>query len=184
MFNMMNATGLGFGFGLTILWGLHVLSVIAFFIGVLLLLFWAFKHLSEQQMKQWGWTLIIAGTVVCLFTIAAVGRPWGGYRMGGFGSTGMMPMMRNSWEKPADSAEQDKEVAEGKALYDKLKSKQAACTSLSDSDFELIGEYVMSEMAGARHGQMNTMMKQMMGEEGEEEMHVMMARRASGCFAQ
>ena len=84
----------------------------------------------------------------------------------------------------ADSAEQNKEIADGKALYERLKLKQTNCQDLSDSDFELIGEYLMAQMAGERHGQMNTIMKQMMGEEGEEEIHRMMARRASNCFAQ
>jgi hypothetical protein len=90
MMNMANTTGSS-EFGMMALWPLHILSVIAFFTGVTLLLFWAFKHLSAAQLKQWGWTLVIIGTIVCLFTIGAMGHSWTSTKMGGH--VGMMGMM-------------------------------------------------------------------------------------------
>lgn len=79
MMNMMNTTG--FGSGLISLWGLHVLSVIVFFAGVILLILWAAKSLNAAQLKLWGITLAVIGTVLCLFTIAAspFNSTWGGF---------------------------------------------------------------------------------------------------------
>lgn len=74
---MMNGTSLiGWNLGFTFLWGLHILSVTLFFVGVFFLLYWAVKHLSGAQLKQWGWGLVIVGTILCLLTIAGIGRPW------------------------------------------------------------------------------------------------------------
>lgn len=39
----------------------------------------------------------------------------------------------------------------------------------------------MGQMMGNSHAAMNQMMIQMMGEEGEEQMHVVMGKRLSGC---
>lgn len=72
----MSSTGIGSGF--LALWGFHVLAVIAFLSGVLFLLFWAFKTLTTEQLKKWGWSLIIGGALVCLITIGAMGHTWSG----------------------------------------------------------------------------------------------------------
>lgn len=73
------------------------------------------------------------------------------------------------------------EEAEGKALWEKLQAKQVQCSDLSDDDFAALGEYFMGQMMGASHEAMNTMMEQMMGKEGEEQMHIAMGKRMSGC---
>lgn len=88
MGNMMNITGMDYGF-LT-LWGLHVLSVIAFFTGVLFLVVLAIKTFNAKQLKIWAIWLMVVGTIVCLFTIAMVGRPWIGF--GFYGHRGMGDM--------------------------------------------------------------------------------------------
>lgn len=92
MVNMMNSTG--WGFGLISLWGIHILSVIVFFVGVVLLLIWAFKHLSAEQLWKWGWILVVVGTIVCLLTIGVIGKPWLGlhYRDAGNGNMQMQQM--------------------------------------------------------------------------------------------
>ena len=184
MYNMM--TNSGWGSSLTFFWGLHVFSIIVFGFGVALLLFWAFKHLPEHALWKWGWGFVVVGTILCLLTISA----WPSFGMGrfgyGFGSTayGMMPgTMWGGNTQASDDGAQAKEEADGKALYEKLQTKQAGCQDLRDSDFELIGEYVMGQMAGASHDQMNAMMKQMMGTDGEEQMHIIMGKRLSGCVA-
>lgn len=176
MYNMMS--GAAVSSNILFLWPLHILSVIAFFTGVLLLLFWAYKHLSGQQLWKWGWVLVILGSIVCLFTVATMGHPW----VGGYGSrTSGIKMMWNQGVK-SDDAAQAKEEAEGKEIFDKLQSKQLKCTDVTDSDFELVGEYVMGQRLGsAAHLQMNTMMKTMMGDAGEEQMHAQMGKRATGC---
>ena len=66
----------GVGSGLLVLWGFHVLAIIAFLSGVLFLLFWAYKTLTPDQLKKWGWSLTIGGALVCLMTIGAMGHTW------------------------------------------------------------------------------------------------------------
>lgn len=74
-----------------------------------------------------------------------------------------------------------REEAEGKEIWEKLQSKKLDCTSLKDEDYEALGEYFMGQTIGNSHAAMNTMMIQMMGKEGEEQMHVVMGKRMSGC---
>ena len=73
------------------------------------------------------------------------------------------------------------EEAEGKAAWEKLQTKELACKDLSDDNFGTLGEVFMGQMMGASHEAMNNMMIQMMGEQGEEQMHVVMGKRLSGC---
>src|SRR3989344_5454905 len=75
------------------------------------------------------------------------------------------------------------EEAEGKEIWEKLQSKQITCDELTDENFGSLGEYFMGQMAGdtGRHAVMNQMMTGMMGEEGEEQMYVVMGKRMSGC---
>jgi|SRR3989344_2859221 len=76
-----------------------------------------------------------------------------------------------------------REEAEGKAIWERLQTKEITCVDLSDEDFGALGEYYMGQMVGDSHEAMNAMMTQMMGEEGEEAMHVVMGKRLSGCDA-
>jgi len=73
-----------------------------------------------------------------------------------------------------------REEAEGKAIWEKLQTKELACKDLSDDNFEALGEYFMGQMVGTSHEAMNNMMIQMMGELGEKQMHVVMGKRLSG----
>jgi len=74
-----------------------------------------------------------------------------------------------------------REEAEGKAVWEKLQTKELACKDVSDDNFGTLGEYFMGQMMGDSHEVMNNMMIQMMGEQGEEQMHVVMGKRLSGC---
>ena len=74
-----------------------------------------------------------------------------------------------------------REEAEGKVVWKKLQAKQITCIDLSDENFGTLGEYFMGQMAGASHEAMNNMMIQMMDEKGEEQMHIVMGKRLSGC---
>lgn len=177
--------GAGWNTGAAVLWPLHILSGIALTVGVFLLLFWAFKNLSEKRLQQWGWTLVILGALGCLATMSMLGSAWNRNFAGGFGASPVLPMMGN-WQNASQSSQstsQQAEEAEGKSLYGQLQAKQKTCADLSENDFELIGEYVMGQRAGASHEQMNTMMQQMMGQKGEEQMHIILGRNATGCVA-
>ena len=74
-----------------------------------------------------------------------------------------------------------REEAEGKTVWEQLQTKELACKDLSDDNFGTLGEYFMGQMMGDAHEAMNNMMIQMMGEQGEEQMHIIMGKRLSGC---
>jgi putative membrane protein len=74
-----------------------------------------------------------------------------------------------------------REEAEGEIVWQKLQSKEVGCVDLSDEDFGALGEYYMGQMLGDSHEAMNEMMMRMHGEEGEEQIHVVMGKRLSGC---
>ena len=74
-----------------------------------------------------------------------------------------------------------REEQEGKEVWDKLQTKELTCENLSDEQFGVLGEYFMWQMAGDSHAAMNAMMIQTHGEEGEEQIHIVMGKRLSGC---
>lgn len=79
------------------------------------------------------------------------------------------------------SADTKQEEAEGGSILNKLQAEQLKCASLADQDYELLGEYFMGQRLGDAHESMNNMMKLMLGKEGEEQMHVVLGKRLSGC---
>lgn len=118
MNDMMAATGTasmmdGFGSGFLFLWGLHVLSVIVFGIGLLFLILWAVKTLSQGQFKTWGIGLVVAGTIVCLLTIGVMGHPWtGGGMMGGSHMKMRMQMMEKMMDERSGGMMDDEDEDE------------------------------------------------------------------------
>lgn len=94
---------------------------------------------------------------------------------------GMMGQYRNQDIQYTADPATEKEEAEGKGIYDKLQAKQVRCIDLKESDYDVLGEYFMGQRVGTAHAAMNTMMKQMMGEAGETQMHVSLGKRLSGC---
>ncbi len=95
---------------------------------------------------------------------------------------GMMGFPNSSPDNAAIQSQQQEEL-EGKNFLDELKNKTITCSQLKDADFEKIGEYFMGQSIGdtSRHIAMNEMMKGMMGEQGEEQAHIAMGKRFSGC---
>ncbi len=73
-----------------------------------------------------------------------------------------------------------REEQEGKILWDKLQAKEIACADLNDEQFGVLGEYFMGQMAGNSHAAMNAMMIQAHGEDGEEQIHIVMGKRVFG----
>src|SRR3989344_74606 len=73
------------------------------------------------------------------------------------------------------------EEEEGKEIWEKLQAKQVECKNLTDEQYGSLGEYFMGQMMGSSHEAMNNMMMQMMGKQGEEQMHIAMGKRLSGC---
>lgn len=84
---------------------------------------------------------------------------------------------------PTQIQEQQQEQQEGKLFFDQLQSKQTTCDKLTDGDFEKIGEYIMDQQLGNTnsHIQMNDRIKQMMGDQGEERMHIAIGKSVTNC---
>jgi len=91
----------------------------------------------------------------------------------------MRPIESGSAEINDDHTKQ--EEAEGKEIWQKLQAKERSCADLKDGDFGALGEYFMGTMIGDSHAAMNAMITQMHGEEGEEQIHIAMGKRLSGC---
>ena len=90
-------------------------------------------------------------------------------------------MMGGSGAVETDDGHTAREEAEGKIIFETLRAKETACEKLTDSNFGALGEYFMGTMLGPSHETMNAMMERMMGDDGEEQMHVVMGKRLSGC---
>ena len=74
--------------------------------------------------------------------------------------------------------------AAGQQLSQQLGSKQTSCDQLTDSDYENLGEYFMGAMMGSSHERMNEILESRFGVSGEEQMHITMGKRFSGCDTQ
>jgi hypothetical protein len=75
------------------------------------------------------------------------------------------------------------EERQGAVLLREFRAGNESCASLSSTQFELVGEYLMARMIGspAAHDAMNARIKQMMGAEAEAQAHVFLAQRNMGC---
>lgn len=94
--------------------------------------------------------------------------------------------MMGYWGSTLNSSvvqDQEQEEQEGKQFLDGLSNKTTSCAQLQDADFEMIGEYFMGQSIGdtTRHIAMNERMKSMIGEQGEEQMHIAWGKRGSAC---
>lgn len=98
---------------------------------------------------------------------------------------GMMGRFTSPNPLVATTSSTTKDESDGKAIYELLQSKEKSCKDLTDEDFDVLGDYYMGQRLGntATHDAMNTMMKNMMGEEGEKQMHITLGKRLSGCSA-
>ncbi|MDP3970899.1 MAG: SHOCT domain-containing protein [bacterium] len=93
--------------------------------------------------------------------------------MGGFSNT------KVDWNEVVEHTAREEQ--EGKELWTTLQAKEVTCENLSDEQFGILGEYFMGQMAGESHVAMNAMMIQSHGENGEEQIHIVMGKRLSGC---
>jgi hypothetical protein len=84
---------------------------------------------------------------------------------------------------PTDIQQQQQDEAQGKQLFQELQNNQTSCQKLTNSDFEKIGEYVMSQRFSNTnvHIQINENIKGMMGDNGEENTHAQLGLAATGC---
>ncbi|KKR39518.1 MAG: hypothetical protein UT74_C0010G0001, partial [Parcubacteria group bacterium GW2011_GWC1_40_11] len=107
---------------------------------------------------------IFAASVIGLFATSADAQ-----MMGGFSNSSA------DWDAVIEHT--NREEQEGKELWDKLQTKEVACADLNDEQYGVLGEYFMGQMAGESHAAMNAMMIQAHGEDGEEQIHIVMGKR-------
>lgn len=107
MTSMMNT--IGWNFGISVLFGLHILSVIAFVVGLIFFVVIAIRTFSNAKLKTSAIWLMVAGVIICLFTIAAspLKRPWSYAGSCGFmsGKMGMMEKMESMMNKMTEHDE-------------------------------------------------------------------------------
>ncbi len=92
-------------------------------------------------------------------------------------------MMGNFILSVTPSAQDIRDIQTGQELYYEFQNNKISCRKLGADDFEKIGEYVMDQRFDntSQHIQMNNNMKQMMGEQSEENMHIKLGKTATGC---
>ena len=131
--------------------------------------------------------LIILTVLIVYFLMVLILTPSQSPIINMMGSGGRIsiPMRGLSYSSSDNAAiqSQQQEEQEGRNFLDNLNNKTVLCSKLNDTDFEEIGEYFMGQSIGdtSRHIAMNEMMKSMMGEQGEEQMHTAMGKRMSNC---
>src|SRR3989338_7718167 len=95
--------------------------------------------------------------------------------MGGFSNTQV------DWNEVVEHTAREEQ--EGKDLWNNLQAKEIACENLNEENYGVLGEYFMGQMSGDSPAAMNAMMIQPHGEDGEEQIHIVMGKRLSGCDA-
>ncbi len=138
---------------------LHIIGMAAIGIGIFLFVAWFVRTWKPAQLLSRGWTLLGTGIVICLlsmFFLSDNGYEW--YRS----PFGMIPArLATMMGYPSTLGEQDTELkaeeALGYDLYSQFRASKVTCTTLSD---------------------------QLVGADGEEEMHVAIGKRFTGCAPQ
>src|SRR3989344_9605825 len=112
-------------------------------------------------------------TILSIVVVGSFAQNANAQMMGGFSNTSV------DWDEVVEHTAREEQ--EGKELWNKLQAKEVVCADLNDEQHGELGEYFMGQMAGDSHAAMNAMMIQAQGEEGEEQIHIVMGQRLSGC---
>lgn len=126
--------------------------------------------------------LFIGGLAIAGFLVVGTANA---QMVSGYGTNG--GGMMGSWTYPAASstlsASDTQMITEGKALYAQLQAKQISCSQLTSDNYEQLGEYFMDQATGASHAAMDSMMSGVMGEQGDQAIHIAWGEQYSGCVA-
>src|SRR3989344_5134425 len=112
-------------------------------------------------------------TIFAIVIIGSFATSANSQMMGGFSNSSV------DWEEVVEHTVREEQ--EGKELWNKLQAKEVVCADINDEQYGVLGEYFMGQMAGDSHAAMNAMMIQAHGEDGEEQIHIVMGKRLSGC---
>lgn len=70
MMNMVHTTN---GDSFLLLWGIHLIAILAFGVGFAFLVLWAAKSLTSKQLQMWGIGLVVLAIVLCSLTVGQFG---------------------------------------------------------------------------------------------------------------
>lgn len=122
-------------------------------------------------------------TIFATIVISSFATSANAQMMGGFSNSSA------DWEEVVEHTAREEQ--EGSELWNRLsakggsasggQAKEVVCAGLSDEQYGVLGEYFMGQMSGDSHAAMNAMMIQAHGEDGEEQIHIIMGKRLSGC---
>ncbi len=118
---------------------------------------------------------------IFIFTLALQTPVFAQGMMGQLNTYNMMGSNQNLTGSTQSTDQTAADEAAGKDIWNKLQAKQVDCKSLTDDNYDVLGDYFMGLMAGGSHASMNDSMVRMMGADGEKQMHVAMGKRLSGC---
>ncbi len=73
----------------------------------------------------------------------------------------------------------------GQTIYQELQNGQVTCQQLTEDNFDKLGDYFMWKSLGSTqaHAAMDKRITQMMGDQGNTQMHITLGKRGSGCFS-
>jgi len=112
-------------------------------------------------------------TILAIIVVGSFAQSANAQMMGNFSNTSV------DWNEVVEHTAREEQ--EGKELWNNLQAKETICENLNDEQYGVLGEYFMGQMAGESHAAMNAMMIQTHGEDGEEQIHIVMGKRLSGC---
>ncbi|MDE2038166.1 MAG: hypothetical protein KGI69_03030 [Patescibacteria group bacterium] len=104
----------------------------------------------------------------------------GGY-YNGYGPGMMYSYYGSSTPAAAGSTTMDAAEAAGQALAQKLRAGTIGCPTLTQADYQSLGEYSMTLMMGSGHDAMDSYIVSRYGQAYDDSMHVAMGERFSGC---
>ncbi len=114
-----------------------------------------------------------------LLTIAPIASAQG--MMDGYFNNSYYNNAQNVYASPEEQIQTAQDEEKGKAIWDQLQAKKVTCIDLKDDDYDVLGDYFMGLMLSNNHAAMNSRMSQMMGDEGEKQMHIVLGKRYSRC---
>ncbi len=129
-------------------------------------------------MKTTLLSFAIALFAIVPFTGIAHAQMMYGYGYNGYG--GMMGGYGYESAASSSAATSTSDVA-GQTLWNQLSAKQISCNQLTNSDFASLGDYFMGAMMGSAHEAADQQMTYALGAQGDEQMHIAMGERLSGC---
>ncbi len=128
--------------------------------------------MNNMLKLQVSISLLIMSFLFLLFSPKTNAQMMGGYQ----GQTSL---------SQSDIQNEQNDQNAGQDIYQKLQNGQVTCQQLTDDNFDKLGDYFMWKSLGSTqaHAVMDKRITQMMGDQGNTQMHIALGKRGSGCFS-